>query len=122
MTRVGINGMGRVGRAFLRLAAQSSDLEVVAVNDLVDVRALERLIRRDSTFGRFPVDVKMSGDDVLMVGDKKVSVSDCEEPKLIPWGEHGVEIVIEATGLFRGRELAQGHIDAGASRVVISAP
>ncbi len=78
--------MGRVGRAFLRLAAQSSDLEVVAVNDLVDVRALERLIRRDSTFGRFPVDVKMCGDDVLLVGDNEVSVSDCQEPKLIALG------------------------------------
>jgi glyceraldehyde 3-phosphate dehydrogenase len=122
MVRIGINGMGRVGRAFLRLAAQSTDLEVVAVNDLVDIRALERLIRRDSTFGPFPAEVRMAGDDTLLVGDRKVAVTSHREPKLIPWAAHGVDLVIEASGRFRTRDLAQGHIDAGATKVVISAP
>lgn len=122
MVRIGINGAGRVGRAFLRAATESPDLEVVAVNDLIDVRSLERLVRRDSTFGRFPAEVSSNGDQVLVVGDQKVSVTAHHEPAGIPWGDHGVDVVIEATGRFRSREQAQGHLDAGASKVVISAP
>ena len=122
MVRIGINGMGRVGRAVLRLAAQSPDLEVVAVNDLVDIRALALLVRRDSTYGRFPGEVTVDGDDVLVVGDRKIAVSAHPEPGLIPWAEHGADVVVEATGRFRTRDLAQHHVDAGARKVVISAP
>ena len=122
MVRIGINGTGRVGRAFLRLAATSPDLEVVAVNDLVDIRALALLIRRDSTFGRFPADVSVVGDDALVIGDQKIVVTAHREPGLIPWAEHGVDVVVESTGRFRTRDLAQGHLDAGARKVVISAP
>jgi glyceraldehyde 3-phosphate dehydrogenase len=122
MVRVGINGMGRVGRAFLRLAVETPDLEVVAVNDLVDTQALDRLIRRDTTFGRFPADVRVAGDDFLLVGDKKVRVTAQREPQAIPWADYDVDVVVEATGRFRTRELAQGHLDAGARKVVLSAP
>jgi len=122
MVRIGINGMGRIGRAFLRLAVQSPDLEVVAVNDLLDISALARLVRRDSTFGRFPVDVEIAADDLLLVGGQKVAVKAHREPGQIPWVAYGVDVVIEATGRFRTRDLAQGHLDAGAPKVVISAP
>ncbi|GAA3825514.1 type I glyceraldehyde-3-phosphate dehydrogenase [Nocardioides panacisoli] len=122
MVRIGINGMGRVGRALLRLADQSTDLEVVGVNDLVDVRSLARLVRRDSTFGRFPSSVEAVGDDTLVVGGRKIAVTAHREPGLIPWAELDVDVVVEATGRFRTRELAQGHLDAGAPKVVISAP
>lgn len=121
MTRVGINGMGRVGRAFLRLAEERADLEVVAINDVADIATLARLLRRDSTFGPFPADIQVSGD-FLLVGGRKVAVSALREPGQLPWQEHGVEVVIESTGKFRSRETAAGHLDAGASRVIISAP
>jgi glyceraldehyde 3-phosphate dehydrogenase len=122
MVRIGINGMGRIGRAFLRLAEQSPDLEVVAVNDLLDINALARLVRRDSTFGRFPADVEIAADDLLLVGGQKVAVKAHREPAQIPWAAYGVDLVIESTGRFRTRDLAQGHLDAGAPKVVISAP
>jgi glyceraldehyde 3-phosphate dehydrogenase len=122
MVRIGINGMGRVGRALLRIAAQSPDLEVVAVNDLVDLTTLEHLVRHDSTFGPFPRDVHAVDDDVLVVDGNKVVVTAEREPRLIPWGNVGVDIVVEATGRFRTRELAAGHLDAGARKVVVSAP
>ncbi|GAA1974815.1 type I glyceraldehyde-3-phosphate dehydrogenase [Nocardioides panacihumi] len=122
MVRIGINGMGRVGRAFMRLAAGSSDLEVVAVNDIADTQSLQRLLRRDSTFGPFPGDVRVAGEDLLIVRDAKVAVSRYAEPNRIPWAEHGVDLVLESSGRFRTRELARAHLDAGAHRVVISAP
>jgi glyceraldehyde 3-phosphate dehydrogenase len=122
MVRIGINGMGRIGRALLRLAAESPDLEVAAVNDVIEIGALERLLRRDSTYGRFPVDVRIAGDGVLVVGDQKVAVTAHREPGLIPWSDHGVDVVIESTGRFRTRELAQAHLETGAQKVVISAP
>jgi glyceraldehyde 3-phosphate dehydrogenase len=122
MVRIGINGTGRIGRSLLRLAVESTDLAVVAVNDVVDIGTLQRLLRRDSTFGRFPADIHIVDDDMLMVGDHKVAVSAHREPGLIPWSEHGVDVVVESTGRFRTRELAQAHLDAGAPKVVISAP
>ena len=122
MTRIGINGMGRIGRAFLRLAALTPELEVVAVNDLVDASALRRLLRRDSTFGPFPGDVEIAGDDLLLVNGQKVSVTREGEPARLPWGAHDVDVVVEATGRFRTRDGAQAHLDAGARKVVISAP
>ena len=121
MVRVGINGMGRIGRAFLRLAEESSDIEVAAVNDVTDIEALARLLRRDSTFGAFPEEVLVSGD-FLVVGGRKVAVTALREPRELPWREHGVDVVIESSGKFRTRETAAGHLDAGANRVIISAP
>jgi len=122
MIRVGVNGMGRVGRAYLRRAVQSPDVEVVAVNDVIDARQLARLLRHDSTFGPFPAEIVVGGDDVLLVDGQKIAVTSFKEPGQIPWSEHGVEVVVESTGKFRSREQAGAHLDAGASKVVISAP
>ena len=119
--RVGINGLGRVGRSYLRRAMQSVDLEVVAVNDVADVVTLQNLIRRDSTFGRFDGEVSADGD-VLVVDGRKIAVSAVREPGQLPWAEHDVDVVVECTGKFRTREAAAGHLRAGAKRVVISAP
>ncbi len=119
--RVGINGLGRVGRAYLRRAAQSDDLEVVAVNDVADAKTLRNLLRRDSTFGRFDVDVEVDGD-FLIIGGRKVAVSAVREPDQLPWGREAVDVVVECTGKFRTREAAAGHLRAGARRVLISAP
>jgi glyceraldehyde 3-phosphate dehydrogenase len=119
--RVGINGLGRVGRSYLRRAAQSEDLEVVAVNDVADITTLENLLRRDSTFGRFDGDVVADGD-VLLVNGRKVAVTSERVPEHLPWEEHAVDVVVECTGKFRTRESAAGHLAAGANRVLISAP
>ena len=121
MIRVGINGMGRVGRAYLRLAEESTDLEVVAVNDVADIETIARLLRRDSTFGAFPEEVQVSGD-FLLLGGRKVAVTALREPRELPWRDHGVDVAIESTGKFRTREAAAGHLDAGANRVIVSAP
>jgi len=121
MVRVAINGMGRVGRAYLRQSVETSDLEVVAVNDIADASTVARLLRRDSTFGAFAHDVKADGDHLLIDG-RKIKVLSCADPKDLPWGEYAVDVVIEATGRFRTRESAQAHLDAGAAKVIISAP
>ena len=121
MVRVGINGMGRIGRAFLRLAETSDDLEVVAVNDVADAATITRLLRRDSTFGPFPTELRLD-QDVLLIGDRKVSVTSTREPAELPWDEHAVDVVVESTGKFRTRDAAAAHLAAGARRVVLSAP
>jgi glyceraldehyde 3-phosphate dehydrogenase len=119
--RVGINGMGRVGRAYLRRALETTDVEVVAVNDVTDVTTLAHLIRHDSTFGRFPGEVRAIGDS-LVVDGHKIPVTGESRPDAIPWNAHEAEIVIEASGRFRSRETAAGHLDRGARRVIVSAP
>jgi glyceraldehyde 3-phosphate dehydrogenase len=119
--RVGINGMGRIGREYLRYAAVTDDLEVVAVNDITDAATIARLLRHDSTFGPFgkPVEV---GKGALVVDGRKIAVSAVREPSGLAWAEHGAEVVIESTGKFRGREQAAAHLAAGAARVIVSAP
>lgn len=119
--RVGINGMGRIGRAYLRLAAASDDLEVVAINDVMDIATIARLLRRDSTFGPFGKDVLVS-EGMLLVDGHKIAVSAVREPEDIAWSEQGVDVVVECTGKFRTREAAAGHLRGGAGRVLISAP
>jgi glyceraldehyde 3-phosphate dehydrogenase len=119
--RVGINGLGRVGRAFLRGAEQSEDLEVVAVNEVADAKTLRNLLRRDSTFGRFGSEVAVDGN-LLLVDGRKVAVSAVHEPSELLWADEGVDVVVECTGKFRTRDAAAGHLSAGAKRVVISAP
>ncbi len=119
--RVGINGFGRIGREYLRYAADSADIEVVAINDVADIATLARLLRHDSTFGPFGKEVEVQ-DDTLVIDGRKVAVSAVREPQDLPWAEHNVDVVIESTGKFRTRETAGGHIAAGASRVLVSAP
>ncbi len=121
--RVAINGFGRIGRNILRAAVQSSGggLDFVAVNDLTDADTLAHLFRYDSVHGRFPGDVRVDGRD-LVIRDERVTVLSERDPAALPWGDMGVDIVIEATGLFRARDQAGKHLEAGAGKVIITAP
>jgi glyceraldehyde 3-phosphate dehydrogenase (phosphorylating) len=120
-TRVGINGMGRIGREYLRYATTTTDLDVVAVNDIADATAIARLLRYDSTFGPFGKDVDVSAE-ALVVDGRKIAVSAAREPSGLDWAAYGVQVVIESTGKFRTRDAAAAHLTAGAQRVIISAP
>jgi glyceraldehyde 3-phosphate dehydrogenase len=120
--KIGVNGFGRIGRNFLR-AAQSRgvDLDFVAVNDITDSATLAHLLRYDSVLGRFDGDVE-STDGGLTVNGRPIQVLSERDPAELPWKELGVQVVVESTGLFTKREAAQKHIEAGAEKVVISAP
>ena len=121
-TRVGINGFGRIGRNFFRAALkQGADLEVVAVNDLTDTKTLAHLLKYDSILGRFDGEVSFT-EDSLIVNGKEIKVLAQRNPADLPWGELGVEVVVESTGFFTDGEKAKAHIEAGAKKVVISAP
>ncbi len=120
-TRIGINGFGRIGRAAYRSALQYPDLEIVAVNDLTDPATIAHLLKYDSVYGVFPKDVK-STESGMLVDGKEVKVSAQRDPKDIPWKDLGVDIVLECTGVFRDREKAAKHLEAGAGKVIISAP
>src|SRR5574338_346920 len=120
--RVGINGFGRIGRQSLRaLLERTPDVEVVAVNDLVDAEMNALLFKHDSTYGAYPGRVDHV-DDALIVDDREIKVFKEADPSALPWGELGVEIVLESTGKFRDPGKAQAHLDAGAKKVIISAP
>jgi glyceraldehyde 3-phosphate dehydrogenase len=119
--RVGINGFGRIGRAFVRLALERDDLEVVAVNDITDARTLAHLLEFDSTYGRLGRAVQ-HGPDSLTVDGRTIAVQSCRDPVAIDWASFGVNVVIESTGKFRAREDAAAHLKGGARKVVISAP
>ncbi|MBW4041993.1 MAG: type I glyceraldehyde-3-phosphate dehydrogenase [Acidobacteria bacterium] len=122
MTRIAINGFGRIGRNTLRaLLERSSDLEVVAVNDLTEPAALARLLAFDSTAGRLGRPVSVEGD-VLVVDGRRIRVLAERDPKDLPWAELGVDIVLESTGRFTSASAARAHLDAGAKRVLVSAP
>ena len=127
--RVGINGFGRIGRNFYRaLEAQqaqgsSTDIEVVAVNDLTDNATLAHLLKFDSILGRFPKDISLEGADTIVVGNNKIKALEVKEgPSALPWGDLGVDVVVESTGIFTNAAKAKGHLDAGAKKVIISAP
>ena len=120
-TKVGINGFGRVGRSFLRRAAQRSDLEVVAVNDITDARTLAHLLDFDSTYGRFGHGVSYTADSIVVDG-RPIPVLSSRDPAGIDWGGLGADIVIEASGKFRARDQAALHLKGGARKVLISAP
>ncbi|MCI2237627.1 type I glyceraldehyde-3-phosphate dehydrogenase [Paenibacillus sp. TRM 82003] len=121
-TKVGINGFGRIGRNFFRAAlASGADLEVVAVNDLTDAKALAHLLKHDSVLGKLAEDVRVDGDSIV-VGSRTVKVLAERDPGKLPWGELGVDVVIESTGFFTDGEKAKAHVEAGAKKVVISAP
>jgi glyceraldehyde 3-phosphate dehydrogenase len=120
--KVGINGFGRIGRNIFRAAhAAGSDLEFVAVNDLIDPEMIAHLLRYDTVLGRFPGEIEVAGDGIKVDG-AEIKVLNEKDPADLPWGDLGVEVVIESTGLFTKREAAQKHLDAGAGKVIISAP
>lgn len=120
--KVGINGFGRIGRNFYRaLLEQGGDVEVVAVNDITDAETLAHLLKYDSVHGVLDEDVSVDGD-AIVVGNDRIKVLAVRNPAELPWGELGAEIVIESTGLFTSKEKASAHLEAGAKRVVISAP
>jgi len=121
--KVGINGFGRIGRNVFRAAhaAGGGDLEFVAVNDLVDVDTMANLLKYDSILGRFPEEVSV-GDGAIEIGSKELKVLSERDPAALPWGDLGVDVVIESTGFFTKREDAAKHLEAGAKKVVISAP
>jgi glyceraldehyde 3-phosphate dehydrogenase len=120
--RVAINGFGRVGRCFLRAAhEQDADIDVVAVNDLVDAETLAHLLKYDSVFGRFPGDVNATGAGIEIDG-RGVRALAVADPERLPWAELGIDVVIESTGRYRTRAAAGQHLEAGARKVIISAP
>ena len=120
--RVGINGFGRIGRGVFRAAKQSgADIEWVALNDLMDPQTIAHLLRYDSLFGRYPGEVEVR-DGALVVDGEEIKVLAERDPAAIKWGDLGVDVVIESTGIFTSREGASKHLDGGARKVLISAP
>jgi len=125
--RVGVNGFGRIGRNLFRAveaqkALGNTDIEIVAVNDLTDNDTLATLLKYDSILGRLDKDVRAEGD-YIYVGDQKITALEIKEgPATLPWGDLGVDVVVESTGIFTNAAKARGHLDAGAKKVVISAP
>jgi glyceraldehyde 3-phosphate dehydrogenase len=122
-TRIGINGFGRIGRQTMKamLERYPEDLEVVAVNDLADAKTNAHLFKYDSTYGRYPGTVRAE-DGCIVVDDRPIKVLAEKDPAALPWAELGVSIVVESTGLFTDGEKARAHLDAGADKVIISAP
>ncbi|HZU02107.1 MAG TPA: type I glyceraldehyde-3-phosphate dehydrogenase [Ktedonobacteraceae bacterium] len=122
-TRIGINGFGRIGRQSLKamLERYPRDLEVVAVNDLTDTKTNAHLLKYDSTYGKFPGEIEATADS-LIVNGHTIKVISQRDPAQIPWGELGVELVIESTGLFTDASKAAAHLKGGAKKVIISAP
>ena len=121
VAKVGINGFGRIGRNVFRAALNNPEIEIIAVNDLTDAATLAHLLKYDSIHGTFDADVAVDGDN-LVVNGKKVKVLAQTDPAKLPWGELGVDIVVESTGRFTVGEKAKAHIDGGAKKVIISAP
>src|SRR4249919_2409161 len=121
-TRVGINGFGRIGRNFFRARLERGDeFEIVAINDLGDAKTMRHLLKYDSVLGQLGEDVEV-GDGVIKAGKHELKVLSEKDPAALPWGELDIDLVIESTGFFTDREGAQKHLDAGAKKVVISAP
>ena len=119
--KIAINGFGRIGRNAFKLAFERDDIEVVAINDLTDTKTLAHLLKHDSTYGTYHHDVSYDDNSIFVAG-KRIRVLAEKDPALLPWEEFGVDVVIEATGLFVQPEKARAHINAGAKKVVISAP
>lgn len=119
--KVGINGFGRIGRVVFRAAYNDPEVEIVAINDLVDSKQLAHLLKYDSTHGVFPAEVKAKGDNIVVDG-KEIKVCSEKDPADLPWKELGVKIALESTGIFKTRELISKHLEAGAERVLLSVP
>ena len=121
MTKVAINGFGRIGRLALRLMIDNPEFEVVAINDLTDAKTLAHLFKYDSAQGRFNGEIEVK-EGAFVVNGKEIKVTADRDPKNLPWGELNVDVVLECTGFFASKEKASAHLEAGAKRVVISAP
>src|SRR3989344_126352 len=119
--KVGINGFGRIGRAFLKVAWERPEIEIVAVNDLGSVENMAYLLKYDTVYKKWEHDIKVEGQDVIIDG-KKIKVLAEKDPSKLPWKDLGVDVVVESTGLFTSYEKAKVHLDAGAKKVVITAP
>jgi len=119
--KVGINGFGRIGRHVLRIGLQRPDLEFVAINDITDAKTLAHLFKYDSVFGPFKGEIEIDGNDIIING-KAMRVYSERDPKQIPWGEVGAEIVAESTGIFRTREQVSAHLGETVKKVIITAP
>src|SRR6266498_1651360 len=119
--RVGVNGFGRIGRVFFRAALQTPEIQVVAVNDLADARTLAHLLKHDSVHGTLNAEVLAKGEAIFVDG-REIRVCSAKDPAMLPWGELGVDIVVESTGVFRDKATTTKHLQAGAKKVVITAP
>lgn len=119
--KVAINGFGRIGRTFFRMSEGREDYEIVAINDLGDPEALAYLLRYDTVYGQSAFEVSVEGMN-LVVGDRRISISQEKDPAALPWGKYGVDVVIESTGVFNSYEKSKAHLTAGAKKVVITAP
>jgi glyceraldehyde 3-phosphate dehydrogenase len=121
--RVGVNGFGRIGRQVVKIMREKykDEIDVVAFNDLGDLETMAHLFRYDSTYGRYPGEVQVKGDSLIVDGDEIKALAQ-RDPATLPWGDLGVDIVIESTGIFRDKESASKHIASGARKVIISAP
>lgn len=119
--KIGINGFGRIGRYFTRIALQNKDIEIIAINDLAPVKTLAHLLKYDSVHGRFNGTISTTNTAIVANG-KSILITSHKNPADIPWKDLGVDIVVESTGLFLTRETASAHLTAGAKKVVLSAP
>ncbi|MGH7325820.1 MAG: type I glyceraldehyde-3-phosphate dehydrogenase [Candidatus Rokuibacteriota bacterium] len=119
--RVGVNGFGRIGRVFARTALNDRDIEVVGVNDLADAKTLAHLLKHDSVHGALPAEVKAK-DGAIFVNGREIRVMAVKDPASLPWKDLGVDVVIESTGVFRDTATASKHLQAGAKKVIITAP
>jgi glyceraldehyde 3-phosphate dehydrogenase len=119
--RVGVNGFGRIGRVFFRAALETPDIEVVGVNDLADAKTLAHLLKHDSVHGTLPAEVTAKAEAIFVNG-REIRVCSGKDPATLPWGEMGVDIVVESTGIFRDKATSSKHLQAGAKKVVITAP
>src|SRR5688500_9070423 len=125
MARVAINGLGRIGRTFLKLALEHPALEVVAANDLAEAESLVYLLKYDSVYGKYSKAVETDRDDGhtwLRLGDRRIRLLQERDPRALPWGDLRIDIVVEATGAFATYAAARKHLDAGATHVVLTAP
>ncbi len=121
MKRVAINGFGRIGRAFLKLSLEQKDIEVVAINDLMDLESAAYLLKYDTVYGTLEKNVSFS-DKTLLVGDKKIKWLNQSDPSSLPWSEEKIDVVLESTGVFNDYDKAYAHIKAGAKHTIITAP
>ncbi len=121
MIKIGINGFGRIGRLVFRIASQRNDIEIVAVNDLLEVEHLAYLLQYDSVHGRFSGEIEVQNGSLLVNGNK-IRVSAEKDPENLKWNEVGAELVLDCTGVFKEKETASAHLKAGAKKVVLSAP